>query len=174
MSKLSPRLKSPDELRMSPRARVGIVTGRFNESVTAVLRQGALHELQRLGATEKQITTVWVPGAFEIPLASKWLLTLGRCDGVIALGAVIRGDTPHFDYVCSAVERGCTHLQLETSKPVVFGVLTTDNEQQALDRIGGAHGHKGIEAAQTLIEMLILKKCIGPHKLKRGSNDSRK
>jgi 6,7-dimethyl-8-ribityllumazine synthase len=167
MSKAHSRLKSPDELRLSPNAKIGVVTGRFNESITAELRKGALAELRRLGAADSRITAVWVPGAFEIPLAAKWLLTADRCDGVIALGAVIRGETPHFDYVCSAVERGCTLLQLESAKPVVFGVLTTDNEAQARDRIGGAHGHKGVEAAQTLTEMLLLRKCLEPKKSKQ-------
>lgn len=158
MSKKIPQpLKS---LRLSQSSRVAVITSRFNEEITAELRAGALDELNRLGARDELITDVWVPGAYEIPLAAKWLLTKKRCDGVIALGAVIRGETAHFDYVCSAVERGCTLLQLEQAKPVVFGVLTVDTDEQARDRIGGRHGHKGREAARTLVEMLNLKKQI--------------
>ncbi len=156
MSKNIPRLN--ESLRLIEAARVGIVTSRFNENITSELRSGALSELEKLGVSSRDIRDVCVPGAYEIPLAAKWLLTQSRCDGVVALGAVIRGETPHFDYVCSAVERGCTLLQLEQAKPVVFGVLTVDSEEQARDRIGGRHGHKGREAAQTLIEMLNLKK----------------
>jgi 6,7-dimethyl-8-ribityllumazine synthase len=139
--------------------RVGVVTSRFNEEVTGRLREGALDNLKKLGLKDKQIHSVTVPGAYEIPLAAKWLLD-NKCDGVIALGAVIRGETTHYDYVCSSVERGCTQLQLKTGKPVVFGVLTTENDEQAINRAGGRHGHKGVEAAQVLVEMLNLKKTI--------------
>jgi 6,7-dimethyl-8-ribityllumazine synthase len=106
------------------------------------------------------ITSIRVPGAYEIPLAAKWLIEETRCDAVIALGAVIRGETAHFDYVCAAVERGCTTLQLEAGVPVVFGVLTTDTDAQAQDRIGGKHGHKGRDAADVAVEMLNLKEAI--------------
>lgn len=133
--------------------RIGVVTSRFNEDVTSKLHEGALRKLKELGFQEKQIHSLAVPGAFEIPLAAGWLLD-AKCDGVIALGAVIRGETSHYDYVCSAVERGCTSLQLSARKPVVFGVLTTENEEQAFNRVGGLHGHKGEDAALTLVEML--------------------
>lgn len=139
--------------------RVGIVTAKFNEKITSKLLEGALRQLRIYDWPEDRIFSVEVPGAYEIPLAAKWLLE-NQCDGVIALGAVIRGETSHYDYVCSAVERGCTMLQLETGKPVVFGVLTTDNEEQAANRIGGSHGHKGEDAAHVLLEMLNLKKSI--------------
>lgn len=155
--------KSSATLRLNRRAKIGVVTSRFNEAITFELRAGALAELDRLGVSSRDIHAVWVPGAYEIPLAAKWLLT-NRCDGVIALGAVVRGETPHFDYVCAAVERGCTLLQLEQAKPVVFGVLTVNTDEQARERIGGKHGHKGREAASTLIEMLNLKKLIKPHR----------
>jgi 6,7-dimethyl-8-ribityllumazine synthase len=145
---------------------IGIITAKFNSEVTTRLLAGARAELIRLGFDGEQIRAVEVPGAYEIPLAAKWLLGQGL-DGVIALGAVIRGETSHYDYVCAAVERGCSTLQLETGCPVVFGVLTTENEEQAFNRAGGKQGHKGVEAAQVLIEMLVLKSQLQfPLKLK--------
>lgn len=134
---------------------IAVVTSKFNGSVTEKLESGCLQELSKLGFSPAQIKVVRVPGAFEIPLAAKALLDAGR-DGVIALGAVIRGETSHYDYVCNAVERGISELQLKYTKPVVFGVLTTENEEQAFARVGGEHGHKGREAAQVLFEMLNL------------------
>ena len=134
---------------------VGVVTSRFNSEITEKLEAGALNRLQEAGLAANNILQVRVPGAFELPLAARWLLEEG-CAAVIALGAVIRGDTAHFDYVCQAVERGLTTLQLEVGRPVVFGVLTTDNEEQALARVGGAHGHKGRDAAEVALEMLNL------------------
>ena len=138
---------------------IGVVTSRFNSEVTEKLEAGALVRLHEAGLSSENIIQVRVPGAFELPLAARWLLEEG-CAAVIALGAVIRGDTAHFDYVCQAVERGLTTLQLELGRPVVFGVLTTDNEAQALARVGGEHGHKGRDAAEVAIEMLNLEKQI--------------
>jgi 6,7-dimethyl-8-ribityllumazine synthase len=135
--------------------KIGVVTGRFNREVTEKLEQGCIQKLKASGIAEGNIVDVTVPGAFEIPLAAQALLENG-CDGVIALGAVIRGETSHYDFVCNAVERGCTELQLKYGKPVTFGVLTTDNEEQAYDRVGGKHGHKGEEAAAVCIEMIEL------------------
>ncbi|MBX7230887.1 MAG: 6,7-dimethyl-8-ribityllumazine synthase [Bdellovibrionales bacterium] len=135
---------------------IGIVTARFNFEVTQKLEAGAHSKLQEMGVTPDSIHLVRVPGSYEIPLAAKWLLASG-CDGVVALGAVIRGDTSHYDYVCQSVERGCTTLQLETGCPVVFGVLTTENEEQAHARAGGSMGNKGSEASEVLMEMLNLK-----------------
>lgn len=134
---------------------IGIVTSRFNSEVTERLELGALARLHEAGIVSEQILQVRVPGAYEIPLAARWLLEKG-CDAVIALGAVIRGETSHYDYVCQAVERGCSTLQIETGRPVVFGVLTTENEVQAVERVGGKHGHKGREAAEVALEMLNL------------------
>ncbi len=133
--------------------RIGVVTARWNQDITLDLEAGALKELAKLGCTE--IQQVRVPGAFELPLAAQALLDTG-CEGVVCLGCVIRGDTAHFDYVCSSVERGCTELQLRSKKPVGFGILTVDHHQQALDRIGGIHGHKGEECAQAVVEMIQL------------------
>ncbi len=131
--------------------KIAIVVGEFNREVTEKLEAGALEVLK-----ERKIKHVYVslvPGAFEIPLIAKAYLDKD-VDAVIALGAVIRGETTHYDYVCGAVERGCTQLQLEYKKPVVFGVLTTENEDQAFDRVGGKHGHKGRDAAEVAIRMV--------------------
>lgn len=139
--------------------KIGIVVAEFNRDVTSKLEEGALAFLKEKGLKAKNIELIHVPGAFEIPLVAKALLKKKSTDAVIALGAVIRGETTHYDYVCQAVERGCTMLQLELVKPVVFGVLTTENEEQAFDRVGGKHGHKGRDAAETAIRMIeILKK----------------
>lgn len=136
--------------------KIGIVTSRFNEEITEALEEGAVQFLDSLqNEFEVDVWSVRVPGAVEITLACQALLNRG-CQGVIALGAVIRGDTPHFDYVCNSVERGLTHLMLETGKPVGFGVLTTDNWEQAKARAGGQHGNKGSETAQCVVEMVGL------------------
>lgn len=137
--------------------KIGVVTSRFNEEVTSKLEEGALQYLESIsgGGVEIEIFSVRVPGAVEIPLACKALFNQG-CDGVVALGAVIRGETSHYDYVCNSVERGITALMLEYGRPIGFGVLTTDNEEQAFDRCGGKHGNKGAEAAQVTVEMIGL------------------
>lgn len=132
--------------------KVGVVTARFNTEVTEKLEDGALSYLENSGV---EILSVKVPGAVEIPLACKALFDIG-CGGVVALGAVIRGETSHYDYVCNSVERGVTALMLEYGRPIGFGVLTTENEEQALDRAGGKHGNKGAEAAQVVLEMMGL------------------
>lgn len=137
---------------MKKKLKIGVVTSRFNEEVTSRLEEGAISALEEAGV---EILSVRVPGAVEIPLAAKVLLSKG-CDGVVACGAVIRGDTSHYDLVCNSVERGITHLMLETGKPVGFGVITTENEEQAFDRAGGKHGNKGTEAAQVTLEMIGL------------------
>ena len=137
--------------------KIGVVTARWNQDVTVALESGALLELAKFGCTN--IQQIRVPGAFEIPLAAQALLDTG-CEGVICLGCVIRGDTAHFDYVCSSVERGCTELQLRSKKPVGFGILTTDNQQQAMERVGGKHGHKGEECAQVVVEMIQLLRTV--------------
>lgn len=131
--------------------KVGIVTSRFNPEVTDRLEAGAKKALETAGV---HIVTIKVPGAIEIPAACQALLLHGGCDGVVALGAVIRGETSHYDYVCNSVERGITQLILETQKPIGFGILTTENDEQAMDRVGGAHGHKGVETAEVVLEMI--------------------
>ncbi len=139
--------------------RIGIVTARFNSEITTKLEAGAIKKLTELQVPNRAITVVSVPGAVEITTAAKALLKSG-VDAVITLGCVIRGETTHYEMVCTAVERGCTHLQLETGKPVVFGVLTTENLDQAMARVGGSHGHKGEEAAEVAVEMVNLLKAI--------------
>ncbi len=131
--------------------RIGIVVGRFNEEITLKLLQGAVTTLEKKGV--KDIYAVWVPGAFEIPLMLQNLARTEKFDSLIALGAVIRGETPHFDYVCQESSRGVMEVSLKESIPIAFGILTTDNSKQALDRVGGRHGHKGSEAALVAIEM---------------------
>ena len=138
--------------------RFGIVVSRFNSFITERLLEGALDCLRRHGCREEDIEVVWVPGSFEIPLVAKKMAKGNRYDGVIALGAVIRGETPHFDYVAAEVSKGIAAVSLETEKPVVFGVLTTDTVEQAIDRAGTKAGNKGWEAALTAVEMVNLLK----------------
>jgi 6,7-dimethyl-8-ribityllumazine synthase len=136
--------------------RFAIVASRFNEFIVESLIRGAIEALQRHGATEKQIELVRVPGAFDLPLAVKKLLAARRHDAVIALGAVIRGATPHFQYVAGECASGLARLALESMVPIAFGVLTTDSLEQAVERSGGKNGNKGAEAAVTAIEMANL------------------
>jgi 6,7-dimethyl-8-ribityllumazine synthase len=143
------------QLKAKSEWKFGIVTARFNTAITEKLETGAYERLIELGVKPERIIRTRVPGAIEIPLAAALLLDRA-CDAIIALGAVIQGETKHFDYVCNSVESGCTRVMLDTKKPVIFGVLTTDNEEQALARVGGAHGHKGRDAAEVAIEMLSL------------------
>lgn len=137
-----------------------VVVGRFNEFIGGKLLSGAYDGLVRHGAEKENIETIWVPGAFEIPLIAKKLAKSGRYDAVICLGAVIRGATPHFDYVSSEVSKGIAHVTLETEVPVIFGVLTTDTIEQAIERAGTKAGNKGYDAAVTAIEMANLLKEI--------------
>jgi len=136
--------------------RFACVAARFNEFVVEPLLQGAVDTLRRHGALSESIDVVRVPGAFEIPLAVRKLALSGRYDALIALGAVIRGDTPHFDYVAGECASGLARVALDTGLPVAFGVLTTDTVQQATDRAGGKDGNKGADAALTAIEMANL------------------
>ena len=137
-------------------ATVGIVVSRWNSMITEAMLEGALSTLKANGVNKDSIMIVRCPGSYEIPLTAQWLLETKRYDGVIALGVVIRGGTPHFKYVCNAVNRGVFDLNLRFSTPVAFGVLTTDNVQQALDRVGDK-GNKGSEAALALLEMIAIR-----------------
>ncbi|MCK8060345.1 MULTISPECIES: 6,7-dimethyl-8-ribityllumazine synthase [unclassified Fusibacter] len=134
----------------------GIVVGRFNEFIGSKLLGGALDTLKRHGVKEEEIEITWVPGAFEIPLIAKKLAVSGRYDAVITLGAVIRGATPHFEVVSSEVSKGVASASLDTGVPIIFGVLTTDSIEQAIERAGTKAGNKGSEAAATAIEMANL------------------
>ncbi len=136
--------------------RLAIVAGRFNDAVTKPLLEGALEALREHGADVVDVPLAWVPGAYEIPLVAKRLAASGDVDAVICLGAVIRGGTPHFEYVAGQCAAGVTRAALDTGVPVVFGVLTTDDVAQAMARAGGAEGNKGYEAAVTAIEMVDL------------------
>lgn len=134
----------------------GIVAGRFNEFIVSKLVSGALDALKRHGAKEGEVDIAWVPGAFEIPLIAQKMAESGKYDAVITLGAVIRGSTPHFDYVCSEAAKGVAQVNMKTGVPTVFGVLTTDSIEQAIERAGTKAGNKGWEAAVTAIEMANL------------------
>lgn len=134
----------------------GIIVGRFNEFIGGKLLDGALDALRRHEAIEEHIEVAWVPGAFEIPLVAQKMAESGRFDAIICLGAVIRGATPHFDYVASEVSKGIAHVALQNKLPVIFGVLTTENIEQAIERAGTKAGNKGFEAAMSAIEMVNL------------------
>lgn len=139
--------------------RYGIVVGRFNEFITGKLLSGAIDAFKRHGAKEEEVEIAWVPGAFEIPLIAQKMAESGKYDAVITLGAVIRGSTPHFDYVCNEVAKGVSAISLKTGVPTIFGVLTTDSIEQAIERAGTKAGNKGWEAAATAIEMANLTKA---------------
>lgn len=136
--------------------RVGIVAARFNEIIVNKLLSGALDGLVRHGVSEDNITAAWVPGAFEIPAAASRMAKSGNYDAVICLGTVIRGETSHYDYVCNEVSKGIAQISLATSVPVLFGVLTTENIQQAIARAGSKAGNKGYDCALAAVEMVNL------------------
>ncbi len=136
--------------------KVAIIVSRFNEFITSKLLGGAVDCLRRNNAGEEDITVVWVPGAFEIPVAARRLVEAKKYDAVICLGAVIRGSTPHFDYVAAEVSKGVAQVGLAASIPVIFGVLTTDTIEQAIERAGTKAGNKGFDAAMSAIEMCNL------------------
>jgi len=139
----------------------GIVIGRFNEFISAKLLSGALDCLLRHGTDMSQVETAWVPGAFEIPLVAGKMAASGRYDAVICLGAVIRGGTPHFDYVAAEVSKGVARVGLDAGRPVIFGVLTTDTIEQAVERAGTKAGNKGWDAALSALEMANLMRSLG-------------
>lgn len=140
--------------------KVAIVVARFNEFITSKLLSGAVDCLVRHEAKDEDITVAWVPGAFEIPMACKKLAESGKYDAIIALGAVIRGATPHFDYVCAEASKGIAQVSMQTSVPVAFGVLTTENIQQAIERAGTKAGNKGVDCAMSAMEMVNLFKAM--------------
>ena len=138
--------------------KVGIIAGRFNEFISSKLIGGALDALKRHEVSEDNIELAWVPGAFEMPLVAQKMARSGKYDAVIALGAVIRGSTPHFDYVCSEVSKGVASVSLETGIPVIFGVLTTNTIEECIERAGTKAGNKGFDAGVSAIEMVNLLK----------------
>ncbi|MED4127143.1 MULTISPECIES: 6,7-dimethyl-8-ribityllumazine synthase [Shouchella] len=138
--------------------KIGIVVGRFNEFITSKLLSGAQDAFIRHGAQGSDVDVAWVPGAFEIPFAAKQMADSGKYDAIVTLGTVIRGSTPHFDYVCGEVSKGVAQLNMTSGIPVIFGVLTTDSIEQAVERAGTKAGNKGWEAATAAIEMANLAK----------------
>lgn len=145
-----------------------IVTAEWNYDITNALRNGAKNTLLQYGALEKDIIEHWVPGSFELTLGAQYMAEYVEVDAIICLGCVIQGETRHFDFICDAVANGLTQLSIAIKKPVIFGVLTPDNMQQALDRAGGKHGNKGDEAAITAIKMLQLRKSLDKPKKQIG------
>jgi 6,7-dimethyl-8-ribityllumazine synthase len=140
--------------------KIAIITSRFNEEVTVLLQRGAKERLAELDVRIADEDVFTVPGAIEIPVVAAALAKKGTYDAIICLGAVIRGETTHYDYVCSQVSYGCQKVALEYHLPVIFGVLTTENDEQALERCGGKHGHKGRECADAAVEMVELLRSI--------------
>jgi 6,7-dimethyl-8-ribityllumazine synthase len=141
--------------------KIGVVVGRFNEFITGKLLSGAMDALKRHGVAEADVDVAWVPGAFEIPFLAKKMVELNKYDAVITLGAVIRGSTPHFDFVASEVSKGVAKVGLDSGIPVIFGVITTDTIEQAIERAGTKAGNKGWDAVTTAIEMANLMRTIG-------------
>lgn len=141
---------------LSKKIKVGIVAARFNEFITSKLLSGAVDTLRRHDVAEDDIDIAWVPGAFEIPLIASKMAKSGRYDAVICLGAVIRGATSHYDYVCNEVSKGIAHVSLSSGIPVMFGVVTTENIEQAIERAGTKAGNKGSDCAEAAIEMVNL------------------
>lgn len=150
------KMKTIEGKLISQGLKYGIIVGRFNEFIGGKLLSGALDGLKRHGVDDSEIEIVWVPGAFEIPLAAKKMAKSKKYDAVICLGAVIKGSTPHFDFVSSEVSKGIANVSLDTEVPVIFGVLTTDSIEQAIERAGTKAGNKGYDAAVTAIEMANL------------------
>lgn len=136
--------------------KISVITSHFNEEITEKLKAGALERLAEQGVSQEQLTLFDVPGAIEIPLIAQQCAKKKIYHAIICLGAVIRGETSHYDYVCEQVSQGCQQVMLQYDIPVIFGVLTTENTAQALDRVGGAHGHKGCDAADAALEMIEL------------------
>lgn len=148
----------PEKVPDAGDMRFGVVVSDWNSEVTHALLEGALKTLKKHGVPDKEIIVKHVPGSFELPLAAQWIAEYDDVDGIICLGCVIQGETPHFTYVCQGVTSGIAQLNLEYNIPVIFGVLTTGTHQQALDRAGGQHGNKGDEAAITAIKMAALQR----------------
>jgi 6,7-dimethyl-8-ribityllumazine synthase len=148
---------NPTTVPSAAAMKFGIVVAEWNYEITGALAQGAVDTLKRHGAIDKNIIVKHVPGTFELTLGAQYLAEFSVVDAIIVLGCVIQGETRHFDFICNGVTQGITSLNIKYNKPFIFGVLTTDNQQQALDRAGGKLGNKGDEAAVTAIKMLALK-----------------
>ena len=167
---MSTNTPQPVRFDIPPGARVAVVAARFNAKIVDELLAGCLRRLKSLGLPDESVETHRVPGAFELPVAAKVLARTGKFSAVVCLGCVVRGDTPHFDYVDGEAARGIQQVAVDEGLPVIFGVLTTNTEQQALDRIGGSHGHAGERAAEAAVEMIVVvAKVVG--KETRGHGD---
>lgn len=138
--------------------KIGIIVSRFNEFISGKLLDGAMDALRRHDTSEEDVEVAWVPGSYEIPLMAKKMAASGKYDAVITLGAVIRGSTPHFDFVANEVAKGVAQVGLETEKPIIFGIITSDTLEQAIERAGTKSGNKGFDAAMSAIEMANLLK----------------
>lgn len=145
---------------VAPDARIAVIAARFNAHITDVLYQGCLDRLTELGIGAARVVLHRVPGAFELPVAAKMLADRGDISAIICIGCIIRGDTPHFDFVAAEAARGIQQVAISTGIPVIFGVLTVNTEQQALDRAGGSHSHAGRNAAEAALEMIALRSRI--------------
>lgn len=158
---MSRHVPKPATGKLPGKVRIGIVAARFNAHIVDELLAGCLRHLEAMGVKQSRLQLEQVPGAFELPLAAKLLAGTRRFDAIICLGCVIRGETPHFDYVAGECARGIARVSLDEAIPVIFGVLTTNTEKQARDRIGGRHGHAGERAADAAIEMIRLARGVG-------------
>jgi 6,7-dimethyl-8-ribityllumazine synthase len=148
-------------------ARIAIVAARFNQEIVDELLRGCLQRLSEIGMPENRVDVQRVPGAFELPVAARMLVDTKRFDAVICLGCVIRGDTPHFDFVAGEAARGIQQVAIDSGVPVIFGVLTTNTDEQARVRIGGAQGHAGERAAEAAVEMIVLARSLKSRKRAR-------
>jgi 6,7-dimethyl-8-ribityllumazine synthase len=157
---MSSRPPASKSRKIPPKARIAVIAARFNEAIVDELLNGCLSRLAESGITAKNVTVNRVPGAFELPLAAKWAARSKKYAAVICLGAVIRGETPHFDFVAGESARGIQQVAIDEGLPVIFGVLTTNTQAQANDRVGGKHGHAGKRAAEAALEMIELKNKI--------------
>jgi 6,7-dimethyl-8-ribityllumazine synthase len=154
------RKRSPDAALDATGLTFGVVAAEFNAEITEALLDGARKCFAEHGVTDDSLGVAWVPGAFELALGAKMLIDGGSYDGIVALGCVVRGGTPHFEYVCQAATYGLQRVALDTGVPVAFGVLTTDDFDQAYARAGGAEGNKGYDAAQSVIQMALLRRDV--------------
>lgn len=153
---------NPNDIPDASGMRIGIVVSEWNREITGNLLQGSIDTLKKHGVSEEDIVVEWVPGSFELPVGAKWLVERANVESVIAIGSVIQGETRHFDFVCDAVTRGISEVNIHSGKPVIFCVLTDNTMQQAKDRSGGKHGNKGIESAVAAIKMCALRRKYHP------------
>lgn len=157
---MSTHSPAPVKVELPMDTHVGIIAARFNAHIVDVLVDGCVKRLEEHGIDDSRVTVLRVPGAFELPVAAKLMSKTKRYRAIVCLGCVIRGDTPHFDYVAGEAARGIMQVSIDESLPVIFGVLTTNTEQQALDRAGGSHSHAGVNAADAAVQMIALARGI--------------